>query len=395
MQINRAYKPFLEAFNRFAILYGGAGSGKSHVVAQKILIRISSEKNARILVVRKVARTLRSSVFQMFRDLIAEEELLHKFKINKSDMTIECIDTGSQLLFYGLDDVEKLKSIAGITSVWVEEASEILQDDLDQLNLRLRVLRDDVYMQIILTFNPISAEHWIKKKFFDAGVEDTYIQKTTFKDNRFLPKQYLKVFEDLKETNKTFYKIYALGEWGTLKGLVYENYGTIDNMPKYFEKEYIGLDFGFNHPFSIVHTMIDGTNIYVDEIVYETGWENKKVIEFISNKYSWIKNKKIFADSARPDLINEWKNNGYNIDKANKSVFAGINTVKSFNIFVTSRSTNIIRELNLYSWKDDRDGNTLDEPIKLNDDALDALRYSLTNYIKKAGETKSFRVNLI
>ena len=207
----------------------------------------------------------------MFRDLIAKEELLHKFKINKSDMTIECIDTGSQLLFYGLDDVEKLKSIAGITSVWVEEASEILQDDLDQLNLRLRVLRDDVYMQVVLTFNPISAEHWIKKKFFDKSVEDTYIQKTTFKDNRFLPEQYLKVFEDLKETNPAFYKIYALGEWGTLKGLVYDSYNTIDEMPEYFEKEYIGLDFGFNHPFSIVHTKIDGRNAYIDEIVYETG----------------------------------------------------------------------------------------------------------------------------
>ena len=395
MQLNKIYKPFIESSNRYAILYGGAGSGKSHVTSQKILIRIASEQNHRILIVRKVARTIRASVFQMFRDLIAGEGLSHKFKINKSDMTIEWIDTGSQLLFFGLDDVEKLKSIAGITSVWIEEASEISQDDFDQLNLRLRVLRDDVYMQIILSFNPISSEHWLKKKFFDTGVEDTYIQKTTYHDNRFLPDEYIKVFDDLKSTNPTFYKIYALGEWGTLKGLIYEDYNTIEEMPKYFEKEYVGLDFGFNHPFSIVHTMIDDRNIYIDEIVYETGWENKKVIEYINDKYSWMKNKKIFADSARPDLINEWKNNGFNIDKANKSVFAGINTVKSFNIFVTKRSSNIIRELNLYSWKEDRDGNTLDEPIKLNDDAMDALRYSLTNYIKKEGKTQSFRVELI
>lgn len=395
MQINRVYKPFLEANNRYAILYGGAGSGKSHVVAQKILIRISQEHNHRVLIVRKVARTLRASVFQMFIDLISNEDLAHKFKINKSDMTIECIDTGSKLLFFGLDDVEKLKSIAGITSVWIEEASEITQDDFDQLNLRLRILRDDIYMQIVLSFNPVSAEHWLKKIFFDKGVEDAYIQKTTFKDNRFLPDEYLKVFAELKETNPTYYKIYALGEWGTLKGLVYENYEVIDAMPKYFEKEYIGLDFGFNHPFSIVHTRIDGRNIYVDELVYETGWENKKVIEYVNDKYPWVKKIKIYADSARPDLINEWKNSGYNIDKANKSVFAGINTVKSFNIFVTKESTNILRELNLYSWKEDRDGNTLDEPVKLNDDAMDAMRYSLTSYIKKEGKTQSFRVELL
>lgn len=395
MKINKVYKPFLEAKNRHAILYGGAGSGKSHVVAQKILIRIATSKNHRILVVRKVARTLRASVFQMFRDIIGDEGLSHKFKVNKSDMTIECIDTGSQLLFFGLDDVEKLKSIAGITSVWIEEASEITQDDFDQLNLRLRVLRDDVYMQIVLSFNPISAHHWLKKKFFDDGVEDTYIQKTTYHDNRFLPEEYLRVFDDLKKTNPTYYKIYALGEWGVLKGLVYESYNTIEEMPQHFEKEYIGLDFGFNHPFAVVHVRIDGRNMYVDEIVYETGWENKKVIEYVGDKYPWIKQLKIFADSARPDLINEWKNSGYNIDKANKSVFAGINTVKSFNIFITKESTNILKEINLYSWREDKDGNVLDEPVKLNDDAMDAMRYALSNYIKKEGKTQSFRVELI
>ena len=396
MKLNRVYKPFMASKNRHCILYGGAGSGKSHVTAQKILLRAYEESNHRILVVRKVARTLRASVFQMFRDLISQENMNHAFKINKSDMTIECIDNGSSLLFYGLDDVEKLKSIAGITSIWIEESSEISQSDYDQLNLRLRSDNKDLYMQIIMTFNPISAHHWIKKKFFDVGVDDCYIQKTTYLDNRFLPDEYIKVFEDLKKTNVEFYKVYALGEWGVLKGVIYDKYDVINTMPTYCEDEYIGLDFGYNHPFSIIHVKIDKNSIYVDEIFYNTDFENAKVIEWVERNAQFVKSKKIYADSARPDLINEWSRSGYNISKANKSVFAGINTVKSFNIYVTKNSTNVIREFNLYSWKEDKNGNTVDEPIKLNDDAMDALRYALTPYIEKQFKIKSpaLRINI-
>jgi len=395
MQLNRVYKKFMASQNRYTILYGGAGSGKSHVTAQKILIRIISEQKHRILVVRKVARTLRASVFQMFRDLIAHDNLSHYFKINKSDMTIENLCNGSQLLFYGLDDVEKLKSITGITSIWIEEASEVSEDDLDQLDLRLRIDNDSLYMQIILSFNPISAYHWLKKRFFDIGIDDTFIQKTTYLDNRFLPNEYIKVFENLKKTNPEYYKVYALGNWGTFRGVIYEDYSTVDKMPEYFENEYYGLDFGYNHPYAIVHVRIDNNNLYVDEIFYESGFENNKVIEQISSDKPYIKQKQIYADSARPDLISEWKNNGYKISMANKSVFSGINTVKRFNIFVTKRSVNLQKELSLYKWKEDRDGNSLDEPIKLNDDGMDALRYALTPYMKPIQKTHSIKVNLI
>ena len=392
MKINKVYMPFIQAQNRYAILYGGAGSGKSHVAAQKILIRISSEKKHRILVVRKVARTLRASVFQMFRDLIAEEDLSHKFKINKSDMTIECIDTGSQLLFFGLDDVEKLKSIAGITSVWIEEASEVTQDDFDQLNLRLRVLRDDVYMQVLLTFNPVSVEHWLKKKFFDQGVEDTYIQKTTYKDNPFLPDEYLKVFNDLKATNPTFYKVYALGEWGTLKGQIYDNFDTIEKMPQYFEIETCGLDFGYNHPQAYVHVRIDGKDAYVDEVFYKSGTENGAFIEEIKTTRPDLMKLDNYADSARADLIAECEREGFNIMKAKKDVFAGINTVKGFRLHITSRSVNILREIKTYCWKTDKDGNSLDEPVKTGDDAMDAMRYAIFSAVGESNAVTSFNV---
>ena len=375
------------------MLYGGAGSGKSYVTAQKILLRVLTENNHKILVVRKVARTLRESVFDLFKEIISKLELDDTFKINNTNMSIECLLNGNRIVFFGLDNREKIKSIAGVSSVWIEEATELEEEDLDQMDLRLRGDNPN-YKQVIVTFNPVSAHHWIKKKFFDFTPENTYILKTTYLDNPFAGKEYQIVMDRLKRDNPEYYKIYALGEWGSLKGLVYDSYKTIDEMPKYFEKEFIGLDFGFNHPYSIVHSRIDENKLFTDELLYTQMWDNDKVIEYVDENYPWIKKKqiKIWADSARPDLISKWSANGYNISKANKSVFEGINAVKSFELYVTKQSTNILKELGLYAWKVDKDGKTLDEPIKLNDDAMDAIRYSVTPYIKARGSTKSLRV---
>jgi len=108
-----------------------------------------------------------------------------------------------------------------------------------------------------------------------------------------------------------------------------------------------------------------------------------------------MKKVQIYADSARPDLISEWRVAGVKIDKANKGVFEGINTVKGFNIHITKNSVNVLKEIDLYAWKVDKDGNSLDEPVKVNDDAMDAIRYALTPYIKKSGKTKSIKVKYL
>ena len=394
LKVSKAYKDFLTCKNRYAVLYGGAGSGKSYVAAQKMLLRMLSETPHKFLVVRKVARTLRESVFALFKDLIYQLGLDEEFKINETNMSIECLLNGNKIVMFGMDNPEKIKSIAGITGIWVEEATELKEGDFDQLDLRLRG-ETKHYKQIIITFNPVSAQHWIKKKFFDFTPPDTFILKTIYLDNPFIDGEYRAVMERLKRDNYEYYKVYALGEWGTLKGFIYPKYETIDKMPEYFEKEYIGIDFGFNHPYAIVHVRIDNKNLYVDELFYRQGWENPKVVEWAKRNMSWAKRIQIYADSARPDLIKEWKAAGFNIDKANKAVFEGINTVKNFNIHITKRSVNILKEIELYAWKEDKDGNTLDEPIKLNDDAMDAMRYALTPYIAKSGKTKSLKLELI
>ena len=212
--VNKVYYPLFWDDNRYLVLYGSAGSGKSVFATQKILKRVIEEKGHKFLVVRKVGKTLRESVFAEFKNTIATWGLTQLFKVNKTDMTITCLN-GNQIIFAGLDDVEKLKSISGITGIWVEEASEIDQADLQQLDLRLRG-KTNHYKQIIISFNPVSILHWLKTFFFDNQPDSCRTLKTTYKDNRFLDQEYIKVLLALKDVDPYYYTVYALGEWGVI-----------------------------------------------------------------------------------------------------------------------------------------------------------------------------------
>jgi phage terminase large subunit len=375
-------------------LYGGAGSGKSFFAAQKILVRILSETNHTFLIIRKVATTLRHSVYALFKAVIEKENLFDMFKFNDSNLEIVCLLNNNKIIFKGLDDPEKIKSITDITSIWIEEATELKEEDLEQINLRLRGKTAN-YKQIIITFNPISAHHWLKKRFFDSKKDDICFLKTTYKDNPFIDKEYKKELEKLKEQNYEYYKIYALGQWGNLQGLIYPQYESVKQMIEYFEDEFIGMDFGYNHAFAVVYVRVEKRDLYIDELIYKKETTNQDIIKEFKEKYPHLKRVKIFADSARADLINEWKKEGFYIQNANKAVFEGINTLKSFNLFITERSFNILKEISIYSWKKNKEGNYLDEPVKINDDAMDALRYAITPYIKPKSKTKSFKVELI
>lgn len=204
--------PILDDQSRYLVLYGGAGSGKSVTAAQKIVIRMLEEPGHRFLVVRKVANTIRNSVFSLLRGTISEWGLTQLFRINKSDMDITC-SNGNQIIFAGLDDVEKLKSIHGITGMWLEEASEMTQEDFQQLDLRLRGYTQN-YKQIIISFNPISITHWLKKVFFDQKKTNAKVIHTTYKDNKFIDEEYKKTLESLEQQDPYYYSVYALGEWG-------------------------------------------------------------------------------------------------------------------------------------------------------------------------------------
>lgn len=210
MKINGAYREAYRSKARYLHLYGGAGSGKSWFAAQKVILRCLQEKGHRFLCLRKVARTLRPSVFQLLRDIIIDEGLGDVVSMNKSEMAFY-FPNGSEIVTAGLDDVEKLKSITGITGIWIEEPTEIKQkEDFQQVDLRLRG-DTDFYKQIILSYNPIDPLHWLKKEFHDQQRDDTYILQTTYEDNPFIGDEYESVLSSIGGNMQTIYKH---GNWG-------------------------------------------------------------------------------------------------------------------------------------------------------------------------------------
>jgi phage terminase large subunit len=223
---NEAYLPYLTDYSkRYEVYYGGAGSGKSVFLGQKLLIKACKSKR-KILIIRKYATTLRDSVFQLMIDLLKKWHLYEHCIVNQTTYTI-ILPNESVFLFKGLDDSEKIKSITDITDAWIEEASEVTDDDYTQIDLRIRALVDD--LQLYVSFNPVSKANWVYKKWFDPknavyDVNETFILRTTYKDNRFLPKAYIKALEEKALSNPVYYKIYALGEFGSLDKLIYNNW---------------------------------------------------------------------------------------------------------------------------------------------------------------------------
>lgn len=198
--------------HRYLVLKGGGGSGKSIFAGRKVLERVTSEPGHRWLVVRKVARTLRESCFAQLIGQLSDHYAGNGYRVNKSDMKIT-FRNGSEIIFAGLDDVEKLKSIYDITGIWIEEASEILESDFNQLDIRLRTAFPH-YLQIILSFNPVSITHWLKKRFFDKTDPLARVHESTYKVNRFATADQVRTLENFRETDEYFYEVYALGMWG-------------------------------------------------------------------------------------------------------------------------------------------------------------------------------------
>jgi phage terminase large subunit len=385
VKMNPIYRKAYKTKNRYRILYGGAGSGKSHFVAQETILNMLNNKNMNYLVVRKVGKTLRNSVFRLLTDLINEYELNGYFNINKTEMSINCIN-GAKLITSGLDDVEKLKSITGINRIWIEEASEITEKDFNQLDLRLRGV-SSVNYQMTLTFNPISELHWLKKTFFDVGKPNSFVLKTTYLDNKFLDKEYRRVLNHLQEEDYQYYRIYALGEWGTLGNLIYTNWEKKNLTKMQFDNIFHGVDFGFsNDPTAYVKLHYDKKHktIYILDELYQTDMFIDKLAAELKDKV----NNYVMCDSSEPRSIEDLRRHGINARAAKKgpdSVEHGIKFIQRHKIIVDSSCINTIKELTSYKWKEDKNGNVLPKPVDANNHILDALRYALETEMSSNG----------
>jgi phage terminase large subunit len=221
---NSAFYPLLKDEHRYLILHGGAGSGKSVFAVQRYVYKMLTQKQFNLLVVRNTGKTNRDSTYALFRQILIKWKLYNYFKINESDLRIKCNINGNEIIFAGLDDVEKLKSVTfskgELTDIWIEEATEIQESDFNQLDVRLR--GKGTKKQIVLTFNPIDINHWIKKRFIDRKDDNVLVMHSTYKDNDFLDEDYKRLLESYKDTDPYYYDVYCLGNWGVLGKCVFD-----------------------------------------------------------------------------------------------------------------------------------------------------------------------------
>lgn len=379
---------------RVNVYYGGAGSGKSYFVCQKMIIK-ALQSQRKVLVVRKVGRTIKQSIWALFIELIVTKMPQVLLESNKSDLTFKLVN-GSEFLFTGLDDAEKIKSIQGITDIVIEEATEITLDDFTQLNLRLRSPKPN--NQIHLMFNPVSKANWVYKYFFEQEQDDTVIKQTTYKDNPHLPQEYINTLEDMQHRNKAYYNIYAKGEFATLDKLVFPSYEvrliSEDEFvnPKTKAKTalfWVGLDFGYtNDPSAITwgYYKPKEHQLYITGEYSKTGLTNDKLAEVITNL--GLSKERIVADSAEPKSIAELRHMGIKrmtgAVKGPDSVKNGLDRLQRCDIIIDERCVKTIEEFENYTWKKDKKtGEYINEPIDTYNHHIDAIRYGVQAVMKK------------
>lgn len=385
---NDAYYPYLFDYSRrYEVYYGGAGSGKSVFVCQKLLLK-ALKSQRRILVIRKVGATLKDSVFDLFIKMLKRWELYDYCKVNLSTYTITLFND-SVILFKGFDDSEKIKSITDITDIWIEEATELNYDDFTQLDLRLRAMVDG--LQLICSFNPVSKENWVYKKWFapDAiyNADNTLILKTTYKHNKFLPPEYIQAQEEKILTNPNYYKVYVLGEFATLEGLVFTNwekreFNALELASTGLERR-CGMDIGFVDKTAVIDSLYDRENktIYVFNEFYKSGCQLTEIVEAVNAMQ--IGKSKLYVDSAEPRSIQYFRNEGINAIGATKgkdSVKAGIMFLQDNKIIVHPKCKNFITELENFSYiKSKVTGEYTEDTTHEYSHAIDACRYSYSD----------------
>lgn len=393
IKANRIFKEPDQSQKRYIVMKGSAGSGKSVDTAQHYILRLMSDPGRNLLCVRKSDVTNRDSTFAELQGAIFRmfgEQYKKYWYINSSDMRLECIANHNQIFFRGVNDEkqrEKLKSIAvkrgKLTDVWIEEATELTQSDFEIIDDRLRgELPKGQFYQIRLTFNPVSSSHWIKKHFFDRADPDVFTHHSTYKDNRFIDDAYYRRMERRKEVDPDGYRIYGLGEWGEVGGLILTNYVVeeFDTSPERFDYMVNAQDFGYNHADCIGEVGFKDGELYLCREIYEFEKDTGELID-LANKRGFNKALTMWCDSAEPDRIKMWRKAGYKakgVKKEPNSVRAQIDYLKLHKIHIHHSCTNTIKEIQQWKWKKNEKTNEyLDEPVNFFDDAMAMLRYSI------------------
>ena len=391
------FLPLLNDYShRWEIYKGSAGSGKSHFITQKIIIKALREKR-RVMICRRYGTTMRNSVFKLFKDVIESFKITHLTRIKESDMSIT-LPNGSEIIFVGLDNEEKLLSIAGITDIFIEEVYEVPKEIVDQLNLRMRGKAPN--QQIYMAFNPISAKHWLYD-FCEGSTrpESSIYSQSTFRDNPFLPDEYVKALEDMYRTNPNKARVFCDGNWGAdVEGLVYKNHVVsdfdINELIKQGLEVRVGIDWGFVDPTTVVVSLFDKPKkeIYIIGEFYKRGATLEEIKDGIVQL--GISKQKMYCDGAEPDKVDYLRRNGFNAVSAKKgagSVKAGISFLQDMKIICHESCVNVAAELENYVYlKDKKTGQYIEDSYDHDfSHTMDALRYSYSDLYSAARLTSA------
>ena len=374
----------LDYSQRWQFWCGGAGSGKSYTIVQKLIIRCCSEK-IRVLVCRRYATTLRNSCFALFKEVLEKWQLSNRVNIRETDMTIT-FPNGSQIIMVGLDTEEKLLSLTNISTVWVEEAYEVEKSKVEQLNLRMRGAATN--QQLILSWNPISKRSWLYNFTVEEPPESSIFIHSTYKDNPFLNKEYVAALDEMEVRNPARYRVYGLGEWGVdVEGLVITNWKEQNFDPMHlatFGYEHrAGLDLGWIDKTAIIDTLYDrqSKTIFVFNEFYKSGCQLTEIAEAIKNMNLY--KSKIYVDAAEPRSIQYFKQEGIRAEACTKgrdSVKAGIMFLQDSQIIVHPKCVNFINELENFSYiKSKVTGEWTEETTHEYSHAIDACRYAYSD----------------
>lgn len=387
MEINSKFKELYTTKNRYIILTGGRGSGKSFSISDFIL-RLTFEVGHTILFTRYTLTSANISIIPEFVEKIEMLSLENAFEVTKDIITNKL--TNSKIIFRGIktstgNQTANLKSIQGVTTWILDEAEELVDETIfDKIDDSIR--EKNLQNRVILILNPTTQQHWIYKRFYEKGTQEnaTYIH-TTYLDNLDnISQSFIDKAEKIKAANYELYKHRYLGVWlDKAEGVVFENWriGHFDES----QQVIFGQDYGFsNDPTTLVKIAVDKKNkiIYCDELFYKSGLSTNQIFELNTN---YAGRGLIIGDSAEPRLIDELKHRGCNIKPAEKgqgSVSAGILAMLDYEIVITPNSYNLQKELRNYVWLDSGSKLVVDDF----NHCIDAIRYACMRVIKKGGE---------
>jgi phage terminase large subunit len=353
----------IEGPHRFIINEGGSRSSKTYSLCQLMIIYCLQNSGKVVSIIRKTFPALRATVLRDFIEILKEMDIYSLDNHNKSEH-IYTFSNGSIVEFFSVDDEQKIRGRKRDIA-WCNEANELYFDDFTQLNMRTE-------FKLIFDYNPSDSSSWL----YELPKEESILIKSTYRDNPFLPQSIKAQIEDLKRTDEALYQIYALGEKAISKSNIYSNWTFLQHRPSRFVNYVYGLDFGYNHPTALMRVYWCDNDIYIEPVIYESYLTTTMLIEKMQGM-NIEHTVTIMADYSRPEIIQEMIIAGFDVQYANKVVKKGIDNVKTFGVFCADHKE-LKREYENYKWKKIGDFIT-DEPVKLFDDAMDAVRYATTH----------------